>query len=132
MRNKLLKFILISIIFSMALACSASEHITGGISSAEKEDETEINELLKAHLNRLETGDSGTFVLISKEKMTKQVVAGMSYTITGTFKAGNKEVEQCTVTIWHRPWLTDIDEKVKIKAECVSQTYKAKNELMEW
>lgn len=94
-----------------------------------------IEQLLTEHLKRLDTGDSGSFILISKTKVTQQVVSGINYQIHGIFKAGNRDEESCVVTIWNRAWLQDKNEAVKIKAECGSdnsKSYKVKSDVSEW
>jgi Cystatin domain len=91
-------------------------------------DDPKIEKLLNDHLPRLATGDGGNFVLISKSRVTSQVVEGLSYKITGQFKAGSKDAEDCTVSIWAREWLPEPEEKFKIKADCSGTVYRVAND----
>lgn len=80
-------------------------------------DDAALNDLLKANIARLIAGDGTALELITITKATSQVVAGIKYEATGSFKHGGKTTE-CVITIWHRSWLDDANEKTKLKAEC--------------
>lgn len=126
---------LLSIIYLTAscLGDDEPEKTVGGQSEIDV-NEASVEKLLDENLKLLDTGDSGSFKMISKTKVTQQVVSGMAYKIYGTFKPGEKSEENCVITIWSRPWLQD-SEAVKIKAECgadSSKLYKAKNDVTEW
>lgn len=54
---------------------------------------------MNANLARLITGNKGALELVSIKNITKQVVAGMKYEVTGVFKRGN-ETYDCMVTLW--------------------------------
>jgi hypothetical protein len=127
-------FLLISaILISSCEGDSTTERIVGGHKELDLNDPA-VEKLLSDHLQRLDAGSSGTFALVSKTKITQQVVSGLSYRIYGTFKAGDQE-ETCIITIWHRAWIQEKNESVKIKAECGadnSKLYKAKDETSEW
>lgn len=90
-----------------------------------------MNELLTTNLARLASGDSSSFELVSIKKITKQVVAGLKYEIVGTFKRGGKNVD-CMLTVWNRSWLEDVNEKVKLKADCGGEAISAKNDDGAW
>lgn len=79
-------------------------------------DETVLN-LLSSNLKRLDTGSEEPLQLVSVEKVTRQIVSGLSYKVKGTFRAGNDEPKQCSVDIWTRPWI-ESDDGTQIKAEC--------------
>lgn len=57
-----------------------------------------------------------------------------NFTLLGIFKAGERDEEECIVTIWNRVWLQDKNEATKIKAECGEDNtlYKSKGETSEW
>lgn len=54
--------------------------------------------------------------IVSVDKITKQVVAGAKYVITGVFKIGDEE-KPCTVNIWHRAWIQG-EDGTQIDAHC--------------
>lgn len=123
----------ILILFFISLISSSfAQGKVGGQKEIDVNDSA-VTQLLDENLARLDAGDTGSFALISKTKVTSQVVAGISYQITGNFKIGDGEEIQCCVTIWSRPWLQDKNEAVKIKAECGEENklYKDKKETME-
>lgn len=95
-----------------------------GVPKDIKNDDEEVLNLLSTHLKRLDTGSDDALELVSVEKVTKQVVAGLRYKITGTFKAGTDE-KTCAIDLWTRPWI-DGDEGTEIKAECGEVRLKAK------
>jgi hypothetical protein len=78
-------------------------------------DDPEANELLDDNIDRLMSGGSSISVVALK-KITRQMVAGMLYGYTGTFKVQGKATK-CEISIWDRPWMPD-NEKNKIKASC--------------
>lgn len=88
-----------------------------------------VNDLLKENLARLVSGDSKLEVVTVKN-ITKQLVAGTRYDITGSFKMGDK-ISDCVVSMWYRSWLNDANEKVKIKAECGEESVSVKGDS-EW
>lgn len=88
----------------------------GGQSEVDKDDETVLN-LLTTHLKRLDTGSEDSIELVSIEKVTKQVVAGLKYNVNGTFRVGKNELKDCSIDIWTRTWIEG-DEGTQIKAEC--------------
>lgn len=90
--------------------------LVGAPLTIDNDDET-VHKLLGDHLKRLDTGSDAPLELISVEKVTRKVVSGLSYEISGTFKAGEEPEKQCKVDIWTRPWL-DGDDGTQIKAEC--------------
>lgn len=97
---------------------STTSHGVGGKTEISVDDQL-VNELLKNNMARLVSGDSSLEVVTIK-KITKQVVAGLKFEISGTFKKGGSDFE-CVVTIWHRSWLENANEKVKLKADCGSE-----------
>lgn len=101
----------------------------GGKVEVSTEDQL-VNELLRNHTARLVAGD-GPLEFISIKKVTKQVVAGMRFDLTAMFKKGGKTTE-CVVCIWYRAWLEDINEKVKIKAECGDEKITTKDDDAEF
>jgi Cystatin domain len=107
----------------LSLVSVAYSGNTGGISEIDVND-PRVAQLLKDHLPRLVTGDGGSFTLVSKKSISEQVVSGIIYRITGEFKAGNKNPETCTVSIWTREWLSNPEEKFKIKADCSGTSYR--------
>lgn len=115
-------------IASIEAAKSTDEKTVGGSTDTDLND-PEIEALLKEHLPRIETGDSGSLKLVKKSKVTQQVVSGMLYKITGTFDIGEKASVECVVTIWSRVWLKDESEKTKIKLECGEETYRVKGDV---
>lgn len=90
--------------------------LVGAPAEVDNNDESVLN-LLSTHLKRLDTGSDATLELVSVEKVTRQVVSGLSYKVKGTFRAGSEEPEKCSVDIWTRPWI-DGDDGTQIKAEC--------------
>jgi Cystatin domain len=115
-------FLLLSCMLTVAYS-----QVPGGISEIDVND-PEVAQLLSDHLPRLVTGDDGSFTLVSKKSVSKQVVSGLLYRITGEFRAGNKDTEVCTVLIWAREWKKDPEEKYKIKAECSETVYRVAND----
>jgi hypothetical protein len=100
----------------------------GGKVEIATDDEHTID-LLKENLAKLVSGES-KLELVSIKKITKQTVAGTRYEILGTFKMGDKTSE-CNVVCWNRPWLQDVNEKVKIKADCDGEAISSKGDS-EW
>lgn len=81
-------------------------------------DDKEVNDLLKAHLSRLDTGDeTKPLELISIEKITTQVVSGVRYIVKGTFKIADSEEKKCKIDIWHRSWIKT-EDGTQVKADC--------------
>lgn len=67
--------------------------------------------------------------LVKVNNVSKQVVAGMSYTINGIFEDGNKEQFQCSINIWERPWEPEPDNLIiTIKTK---ENYTAEEPLIE-
>lgn len=66
--------------------------------------------------------------------VTKQVVAGMSYTIYGVFQNQNKEQFECEINLWERAWLADTPEglivTVKSKKKYVEKPNGAQGSLI--
>jgi cathepsin F len=101
------------------------ETLVGGESKIENDDE-QVTQLLNEHLGRLDTGSDVQLQLVSIEEVTRQVVAGIKYTVKGTFKAGDEE-KQCKVEIWHRAWIKS-DEGTKLNAKCnENELYKTRS-----
>lgn len=90
--------------------------LVGGPTELESNDPDALK-LLDAHLKRLDTGSDSPMTLVGVEKITRKVVAGLSYEITGDFKAASSEPQKCKVTIWTRPWIQG-DEGTQIEAKC--------------
>lgn len=103
----------------------------GGTDSMNADETKHLTELLDLHLTRLVSGDGKSLEVVSIKNVTKQVVAGMKYTINGTFKRGDKTFD-CVISLWHRSWLEDVNEKVKLKAVCEGETIHAKNDDGTW
>ena len=93
-------------------------------------DDQEATKLLTENLARIDTGDLG-MILVSKEKVTKQMVSGISYKIYGTFKIADRTLK-CVISIWSRVWLDDKNEATKIRAECEGNKWSVKGESFEW
>lgn len=121
-------FVAFLIVIASIEVKSTDEKITGGTADADLNDPI-VDALLKEHLPRLVTGDSGSPKLVKKSKVTQQVVSGMLYKITGTFDIGEKSSVDCVVIIWSRAWLTDENEKTKIKLECGEETFRVKGDV---
>lgn len=94
-------------------------------------DDPAVNDLLMKNIARLVSGDGSLLEIVTITKITKQVVAGMKYEITGKFKLSSKQSE-CIVVIWHREWIENIHEKTKLKAECDGQVLKEKSDDGSW
>lgn len=94
-------------------------------------DDAEVNTLLKSNLGQLVTGDGTAFELVSITKITKQVVAGLKYTITGVFKKGGTNTD-CTCSLWYRSWLDDPKEKLKLKIDCGGEVVYPKGNDTAW
>lgn len=94
-------------------------------------DDAEVNSLLKSNLAHLVAGDGTPFELVSITKITKQVVAGLKYTITGVFKKAGANTE-CTCSLWHRAWLDDPKEKTKLKIDCGGEVVYPKGDDGAW
>ena len=114
-------------IASIEVVKGAEEKNVGSTTDTDVND-PEIDALLKDHLPRIETGDSGSLKKKKKSKVTQQVVSGMLYKIIGTFDIGEKASVECVVTIWSRVWLKEETEKTKIKLECGEETYRVKGD----
>lgn len=95
---------------------SRRETIVGAPVDVANDDET-VRNLLLTHLKRLDTGSDEPLELVSVEKVTRQVVSGLSYKVKGTFRDGSDKVKQCSIDIWTRPWIENEDE-TQIKADC--------------
>lgn len=89
--------------------------LVGGASEIEKDDE-DVNKLLAKHLSRLDTGSDTKLELVSVDKITQQVVAGIKYIVDGNFKFGD-ESKKCVVEIWHRAWIQG-DDGTQLRADC--------------
>lgn len=87
----------------------------GGSSEVSVDDEL-ANKLLTEHISRLDTGSEKPLEVVKIEKITKQVVAGLKYRITGLFKIGDDE-KACTVVIWHRAWVKT-EDGTQLDADC--------------
>lgn len=123
---------ILNLFFISLVSSSFGQSKVGSARDIDVNDPT-VEQLLTENLARLDAGESGSFSLISKTKVTSQVVSGISYKITGTFKIGDGEEIECCITIWSRPWLqADKNEAVKIKAECGEENklYKDKQETL--
>lgn len=94
---------------------SVQNSIVGGSTEIAKDDK-EANSLLLEHLKRLDTGSDTKLELLSIEKISQQVVAGIKYVITGKFKFGG-ESKDCDIEIWHRAWI-DGEDGTQLKAAC--------------
>lgn len=101
------------------------EMIVGGESRLDTNDK-HVKELLNWHLPRLITGDGDQFIIDEIQEVTRQVVAGVIYRVTGHYVVeGQKKI--CTITILERNWMDA--EKIIISAKCddgscyVSKTY---------
>lgn len=91
--------------------------IVGGHTVIDSDDE-KVQDLLKAHLKRLDTGSDKPLELVSVEHITRQVVAGIKYIVEGTFKTeGDEDEKKCTVELWHRAWISGNDG-TQLKADC--------------
>lgn len=90
--------------------------LVGAPAEIDNNDE-KVTKLLTTHLKRLDTGSDAAFELVSIDKVTRQPVAGLSYKIKGTFRAGETDEKKCTIDLWNRPWI-DSDDGTQIKAEC--------------
>lgn len=95
------------------------------------DDLISVTDLLDSNLARLVTGDGEHFSTVSIKNITKQVVAGLKYEVTGTFKMG-KNTTDCVVTLWTRSWLEDMNERVKLKADCGGETVNTQNDTGTW
>lgn len=95
---------------------SRRDSLVGAPAEVDSNDEKVLS-LLTTHLKRLDTGSDAAFELISVEKVTRQVVSGLSYKVKGTFRAGSDEPKSCTIDLWTRPWIEG-NEGTEIKAEC--------------
>lgn len=81
-----MKFILLTIGFllvSTSYVSGQDQHV-GGRKPIDVNDPT-VEKLLSENLERLDSDDSGSFVLISKKKVTQQVVSGIAYQIHGMY-----------------------------------------------
>lgn len=65
---------------------------------------------------RLDTGSEAPLEVVSIEKVTKQVVAGFKYVVTGLFKIKDEQ-KKCSVEIWHRGWIKG-EEGTQLQADC--------------
>lgn len=83
--------------------------------------------LLNKNLPRLVVEGDEKFKLINVEKITKQLVAGMSYNIIGLFNVGNEGLKNCTISLWERVWLESSD-KLIINAQCQDETCYSAND----
>jgi len=90
--------------------------LVGAPAEIDTEDE-DIHKLLSANLKRLVTGSDATLELVSVDKITRQIVSGLSYKVKGSFRAGDEEPKKCTVDIWTRSWI-DGEDATQIKADC--------------
>ena len=79
-------------------------------------DDPEANQLLKDHIQRLDTGSDSPLQIVKVDSITKQVVAGIKYIIKGLFKIGDEE-KSCAVEIWHRAWVKT-EDGTQIEANC--------------
>jgi len=127
----LIKIVAVAVAAAFVFAEEATTpHFVGGKTEVGNDDHN-VTDLLNANLVRLATGDKGGLELISIKNITKQVVAGMKYEITGVFRRGN-ETNDCMVTLWCRSWLDDENERVKLRASCGKETILAKNDTEVW
>lgn len=94
-------------------------------------DDATVNDILKSNIERLVCGDGTAFAVVSIKSITKQIVAGIKYEITGSFKKSGKATD-CMISIWYRSWLDDANEKTKIKADCGTETTNTKGDDGSW
>lgn len=110
---------------------SSTAHANVGGNADVPVDDPEVNALLKTNLALLVTGDGTPFELVSITKISKQVVAGLKYTVVGVFKKGGSNTE-CVVSLWHRAWLDDPKEKLKLKIDCGGEVVYPKGDDGAW
>jgi len=94
----------------------------GGIEEIDVNNQ-KVLELLKSSLLQLDTGTDGNLEVVEIQKITRQVVSGVRYTIVGTFKTSNGIEEICTVTIFLQP-RRSADNMTE--AACESNAYQTK------
>lgn len=90
--------------------------LVGGPTDIDSQDK-DAHALLQNHLHRLDTGSETPMKVVNVKKISKQVVAGIKYVISGDFQAGSDDIKQCEVTIWHRAWIKT-DDGTQINAKC--------------
>ncbi|CRL01524.1 CLUMA_CG014251, isoform B [Clunio marinus] len=90
--------------------------LVGAPAEIDNNDEKVLS-LLSTNLKRLDTGSDSALELVSVDKITRQIVSGLSYKVKGTFKNGELTPYACTIDIWNRPWIEG-DDGTQIKAEC--------------
>ncbi|CAO1357160.1 unnamed protein product [Diamesa hyperborea] len=103
-----------------------TDFIVGGKKQIQRNNPYAMN-LLTNNLPRLFIEGDEKFKLITVDKITKQVVAGMSYNIIGLFNVGNEGLKNCTISIWERVWLESSD-KLIINAQCDDETCYSTND----
>jgi len=82
-----------------------------------KNDDPKVNELLRCNIGRLITGSSFVFKNHSITHITGQIVAGISYEVTGTYEVADGVIKNCIVSLWVREWLPE-PSKVIVHATC--------------
>lgn len=112
-------------------APNGTTHASVGGNADVPVDDPEVNSLLKTNLALLVAGDGTPFELVSITKITKQVVAGLKYTVVGVFKKSGANTE-CTCSMWHRAWLDDPKEKLKLKIDCGGEVVYPKGDDGAW
>lgn len=88
------------------------EGVAGGIQPAkDSESYTEIKKLTADGV--CETENDTCYKLVKINNATKQVVAGIKYTVTGIFKTTDpKAYYILTVSIWSQPWNNFVQSKI--------------------
>ena len=113
---------------SLLANVKAEQKLMGGAKAIDINDPT-ANNLLDENLAELDSEDGGHFSLINKEKITRQVVAGVMYKFYGDFQVGHhEEPEECIISMLLHPY----NHQVKIKADCGEKTYHSKNFSSYW
>lgn len=59
--------------------------------------------------------------LVKVKNITTQVVAGMSYVITGIFEDANGDHFDCEISLWERAWLSGAEKLIvtlRTKEKC--------------
>ncbi|CRL01518.1 CLUMA_CG014222, isoform A [Clunio marinus] len=111
-----------------------SHTVLGGNAEVEEDETQEIVNKLISNMHLLQEENLKLLKVIG---VTKQVVAGMSYTITGIFEDGNNDQFTCKIKIWDRPWLDEPEnliitlkakEKFVIEDNTISQPISSNGE----
>lgn len=75
-----------------------------------------VNSLLSDNIERFSVNDNSV-ELVSIQQVTKQVVAGLKYTVK-LIAMINGESKPCKFTIWSRVWLEDPNQKHIFSCSC--------------